>query len=468
MKKNSRLIALMLALFALLGAAACAANGPSGDTSTYDSAPQTTAKVIEVTTPEPVISVVAPPQTSPPDTSEFNTEELTDPAPPVTTAPPKPEDVLKILKPSGSGEAVTSIFDSENAEILNSREARFLALSLCEIKVTESKTLTDDVKNAVSAGISKQDLLLISPTDGVSLLSAGFLEDLSEAGIGINSESVGIRSSITETLTVGGGTYLLACEGLVSDLSASYALKYDGTPLSGDPAEDALSGNFTVERMLQYMAQIEGDALSLDSYSPLALYTGVGGHIFGKDDAGMPASALATHPKFADKFRAASELTSGASDTDTAVFTLSLLDKAEKDEIYLPLPKQNAEGEYATLIEKSELSLFAAPVGVVDGSRLSFIIKSFSMASAEYRDNIRKELTVNSGEKGAELIGIMEASAVLDLGMILGWGDIDDLIEDELYKGSKPEDFLSDRVVKMRNSAVEAAAKIVADRLKAQ
>ncbi len=448
MKKNSRLIALILALIAVSSLISCSAGG-NGDDTLDTSAPETTAEITEETTPEPAVSVVAPPETTLPE----------------ITLPPEAEDVINLLKEK-SAEAPSSLFGAEaDKELLDAREHRLLAEHLTALSVTEKSDIINDVKNTVLTGENDHNLLLLTTLSGMELLTQGYLEDLSEAGIGINSNSAGIRNTITDALTVANATYLLACDGLVSDLGASYTLKYNGTALSSDPVSAAINGNFTVELMLNYIAQIKGDAFTLSGHSPLAVYAGAGGHIFGKDESGLPASALATHPKFAVKFIAASSLTAAATEASSAVFTLSFLSPAGEGEIYLPLPKEDRLGGYATPLSAERLSLLAAPAGVIDGGRLGRLVTAFSLASSGYRDSVRARLTEKSGERGLSALEAIEASATLDLGMILGWGDIDDLIEDELKKGSKPGDFLTDRVVEMRNKAVEAAAKIVAGRL---
>ncbi len=451
MKTHSRLTALMLLLFALLSLISCSAGGE--DTSAPESSlsPETTAQVItDKTTEEPVISVVAPPEST---------------SPPETTAPPKAEDTISFLI-SDKGEAITSAFSEEEEKaLLDARAWRLLSEHLTDISVKESAVIVEDVKNTVLSQESLCDLLLLTASEGIDLLTQGCLEDLSQAGIGITADSAGIHKTVTDSLTVAGGTYLLASEGLVSDLHSSYALKYDGTALSSDPAAEALAGNFTVELMLTYIMEEGEETLAVSDRSPLVLYAGAGGHIFGKDEEGLPASALAIHPKFSSKFAAASDLTMNSSNAESGIFTLSLLTPAGAGEIFLPLPKEDKTGGYATLIEHESISLIAAPLGVIDGGRLNRLLASFNLASCDYREAVRSALTQKSGSRGRELLNLIEESAVLDLGMILGWGDIDDLIEDELKKGSKAEDFLSDRVLEMRNNAVQAAAKIVAGRL---
>ncbi len=445
MKTHSRLTALMLMLFTLISLISCSAGGDTTDTSDMSS-PETTATVTAETTPEPVISVVAPPET---------TEEITEPL-------PEPEDTLLILKEKGL--SLGNLFSAEENAVLQSKlEERFLREHKATVSIGEADDIIKTVTDSVAAGAAAADLLMLCPDSGITLLTRGLLEDLGMAGISINSNSTGVRKSLTESLVVG-GTYLIACDALSSYLPASYALKYDGTALSSDPVQAVLSDKFTVELMLTYISEKGEGTLAIGSASPLIVYRGVGGHIFAKDENGMPVSAPAKHEGFSGKYRAALELYAASSSESKGIFTLTKL-SPDENAVWLPLPKESESIEYSTPLDTEGVVLFAAPAGVIDGRRLATLFNAYNLVASDYRDAARAKLAYAEVEHSADLLTVIESSATIDLGPILGWGNIHKLLEDELKKGTSPEDILADRVVQMQNKAVESAAAILAGRL---
>lgn len=450
MKKYSRSLALLLALLLLITAAACSADIGEGTTEPAStSAPETTETYTAETTEE-AISVVATPETT------TNPETLT----------PKPNDILRILMQDGRGEAlISALAAEEDRELLNKREQKLLSEHALALELSKTATLTEKVQNDLLSGNSSYDLLLLDGVIGIELLAGGLLENLSEAGISVKPDSAGIHKSITESLTVGGGTYLVHCDALVSSLSSTYALKYNGRALSYDPVEKVSEGAFTLELMLAFITELETDAFSLSSSPELALFTAVGGEIFTKNETGIPISAVSAETGFAAKYDSAMSLLSSASEADTAVFTVSKLSASSDGEIYLPLPKADIESQYRSLVDADSLTLLAAPAGVVGGKRLNEDLSALNLSSYDYKEAVRNRIVEKSGAEGRNTLDIIEASMCLDLGILFGWGDLDEYIAEGMEKGISAETLLSDRITSMRNKAADTAAKIVADRL---
>lgn len=454
MKKHSRLIALLLGIFILLSAAACSGGGET-ETSAEETAdtrtPETTDVITPATTEEPSVSASATPET----TVEVTTEE---------TAPPVATDLIRILRQKDRGEAMSSLFaDGEEKALLSEREERLLREHLLGVEVILTDNIASRVGNDILAAEKGYDLLLLTPEDGIALLTDGMLENLAEAGIDIKPESAGVLRSLTESLTVGGGAYLVSTIALTSDITSTYALRYDGTALSSSPVESALSGNFTAELMLSYLKEAE-NAFSLGESSPLTLYRGLGGKIFVKTASGIPTSAVTDDAIFKSAYTAASDIGARSADSK-AIFTLEKISALESGNIYLPIPKATADIGYSLPADHATLSLLAAPAGVVSGNRLKTLVDALILSSGSYRDAVRTSIVKNGAERSLELLGIIETNSSLDLGILLGWGDIDDLIGDGLKKGTAADALLSDRMTEMRNKAVDVAAKIVADRL---
>ena len=450
MKKNSRFPALLLALLLLISAASCSAGGDEETTEIASTtAPETTVDHTEETTEEAITVVVLPETTETPE-----------------TLPPDPDDILRILMQDGTGEPIISALGAEeDRELLAAREQKLLRDYGVAIELSKTASLSEKLQNDLLAGNCGYDLLLTNAPLGIELLSAGLLENLSEAGIGITHDSIGIHQGITESLTIGGGTYLIHGDALVSSLSSVYALKYSGASLSSDPVKKAADGEFTVELMLTYISELKTDAFSLSSAPSLALFTAAGGEIFTKNENGIPVSAITADTGFAAEYSAALALLSGASESEKAAFTVSKLSSASEGEIYLPLPKADAGDQYRSLVDADTLSLIAAPEGVVGGKRLAELISALCLSSQDYKEAVRSRVVGKSGTEGEQMLGMIESSMCLDLGNLFGWGDLDEYLADAMNKGTTAEALLSDRMTTMRNKAVETAAKIVADRL---
>ncbi|MBO5701816.1 MAG: hypothetical protein J6S71_05210 [Clostridia bacterium] len=453
MKKYSRSLALLLAILMIFSVAACADSDTPEVTTEAETAstaaPETTETVTDVTTEEPSVSVVAPPET---------TEEITTPP---ETEPPKATDTIRIIMQSGIGEAILSgLAEEKYKSLLSDREKALLYDFGLGIELSKTEDLAEKIGNLVLAGENKYDLILTDPMIGTEMLSSGFLEDLSGAGIAIEN-APGIRQSITESLTVGGGIYLYSSYALMSDIPSAYALKYNGAKLSSDPVAKALAGDFTTELLLTY---IKESSFSLGEASPLTLYRGVGGKIFAENASGIPTSALTDSTMFGVTYGEALALISASTDQKPD-FTVEKISQLKSGEIYLPIPKASVELKYSTPLDHTTLSILAAPVGVVSGTRLNHLVSSLNSSSGAYREAVRAEIIKNGANDAGNLLKIIEDNSRLDLGILFGWGDIHDLISEALAKGTPSDTLLSDRMTEMRNKAVDAAAKIVAERL---
>jgi hypothetical protein len=224
-----------------------------------------------------------------------------------------------------------------------------------------------------------------------------------------------------------------------------------------------LSGDFTTELMLGYIAETKNSAVfSLGGESPMVLYSGLG-DIFTKNEKGVPTSAITSASGFSLAYGEALKL-SGAS-SDNAIFTLEKLSPLAEGATYLPIPKASRDLEYSSPVDESTLSLFAAPAGVISGKRLVSLINALCEASHDYRELARTEICNGGGEKAREMLDIIEKSTELDLGILLGWGDLYDYLEKGINNSKTADEILADRMTEMRNKAADTAASILADKL---
>ena len=448
MKKHSRLTALIVAIFMLLGSAACSRGGAEETTEiAATTAPETTEAISEETTEESSTVVATPETTNAPETE-----------------PPKPAEILRIIMQDGRGEAILSaLADEKTAPLLDAREKALLYEHSAQIELSKTEDLESHIKNHALAGDNRYDLVLTSPLTGIELLSAAALENLAGAGISITSESIGVGRSITESLSIGDGVYLFASDALVSDIGATYAIRYSGRTLSSDPIEKALAGEFTVELMLTYISELE-NAFAISSPSPLTLFHGVGGQIFCRNEKGVPSSAVNASTSFGAAYSSALTLYSKATEKE-AFFTLEKIAPPAEGEIYLPIPKANSDMNYSAPIDHDNVYLFAAPVGVISGNRLNTLVTALASCSNDYREAVRGEIIGNGSERSEEILNIIEDGKKLDLGVLLGWGDISDHVRKGLESNKTADAILADRMTDMRNKAAETAASILADKL---
>ena len=450
MKKHSRLTALFVAVFMLFGSTACSGGEVEATTEAETAAvaaPETTEAITEETTEESITVVATPETTTAPETE-----------------PPKAEETIRIIMQDGKGEAIlSSLAEDKYKSVLDAREKALLYEHSAQIELSKTENLEAFIKNEVASGEHRYDLVLTDPLTGIELLGAGALENLAGAGISITSDSIGIRKSITESLSVGGGVYLFASDALVSDITSAYALRYNGAKLSSDPIEKALAGEFTAELLLTYAAEAE-NAISIGSASPLTLFRGVGGNIFAKNENGIPLSAVNANTGFNTAYDFALAIYAKSTDSGS-IFTLEKLSALSEGEIYLPIPKSNADSTYSAPIDSEGVYLFAAPVGVISGNRLNALVTALASCSNDYREAVRAEIIGKGSEKAAELLDLIESGGKLDLGILFGWGDLCEYVEDGLKNGKSGADILADRKTDMRNKAAETAASILADKL---
>ena len=461
MKKNSRLLALLLALI-LLVFPACSISGIYEETTEADTTvPKTTETVIPESTEEPSVSVVVPPQTEPETTHPHTSEETT------SLYPPHDGETVRVLVQNSKSEAFTSEFaDGDTATYLSAREAALLADHNTVIRVSASADIVDRIKTGVQTDNNDFDFLLLNAKAGAELLTYGALEALSEVGIDITPKTAGVRESLTDSMSVGGAVYFIACDALISDIGALRVVEYNGAQLSSDPAKMAADGDFTLELMLSYIAELKTDSFSVDQNSMLALFCAVGGEIFVKGENGIPLSALAEDKDFAEKYGDALSLAKNDSQSNrTAAFTVTGISPTRDGITNLPLPKASADAEYETLVDAGSLTILAAPVGVVDGIRLAKLFNCLCVASTDLRVAERAKYIDEKNQYSEQIFSILENSAKLDLGIFLGWGDLDEYIADSLSSGKSAADLLGDRITTMRNKAVETAAGILAERL---
>lgn len=452
MKNHSRLTALLLCLILLLSSAACS-GGEVEETTEIASttAPETTEAITEETTEE-VISVVVPPETTDPPETEA----------------PKPEEIIRIIMQDGVGEAIISaLAEDEFKPLLDGREKALLYGHSAEIELSKAENLEKTIENTVLSGTGRYDLILTSPLAGIGLLNSGLLENLASAGISITPDRVGINKSLTESLSVGGGVYLFSSDALVSDTGATYAIRYSGDALSSDPVEKTLAGEFTAELLLTYDAETSGDNIFLtDGASPLVLYHGLGGNVFTQNEIGIPSSAVSDSPLFRTAYDEALKLYSAsASAKENAIFRIAKLSSLTGNEIHLPLPKATLDAEYVSPMDHTAVSIFAAPAGVISGSRLCALVDALNSSSHEYRETIRKSVYASGAERSAQTFEIIESHTCLDVGTLFGWGDISEHIENGLKNNKSADEILADRLTEMRNKAAETAASILAGKL---
>ena len=461
--KHSRFLALLLAVLILL--TLCVSCSPDSGTDESSDNESATTVTDAISTDEPSISVIVPPETFAPDTetgedSGEDTDEV--------TLPPTPTDYLRVLMQNGIGEAIVSqLAPEEDCELLDRRMSEMTSGFSASLTLASTTNVFATVQSQVLSGKNDYDVILLSASHASELFCSALLEDLSEAGISIGSDSTGIRKSLTESLSLGGGSYLICPDGLVSDISASYALRFKSDLISRNLVTEALSGDFTLD-VLNICIKELGAAANFDS-SPLALYSAFGGKLFTLSDSKLPEMGIDS-ASYTPAYNAAQTLLALGSSSKDAVFTLATLSAPAEGEIYLPIPKKDAQSEYVTPVDIEKMSCFASPTGVVDGERLADLLEAFNLSSSEYRSAVRERMlapTLEGGERSLarKLLENIESAARADLGILLGWGDLDEYISEGLLNKTSASALKGDREANLRREAIETASEIIADRL---
>lgn len=456
---TARLVSAMMAALLLLSLVGCGDDIGVGDVSTSPS----------VITTEAAVTTDLPSDTATDDPLVSGTTE----------------DLPPILSPNIEGMTFTVVCNSEAADLvsMSTIPGKIREKHGVELILRGSRNIFDEVNTRISSGdFTGMDLLLPSVAEGVQLTVSGALQDLSQAGIEISGESHGVNKSLTESITVGGGTYLLFSNALTSDIYATSAVLYRsdlaGGNLGYDPVSFALNGELDVENFIVcanyagVYAQLNGgNSLTVPSNNSAgkSLLLALGGRIFTSDTQGLPClapvdegSALAD--AYADSLKVLSHAKPHKKGV-SSILQVTTLGAVSEGEIYLPLPCAKS-GKYISPVDLSRCSVLAVPNGIVNGRRTAALLSAISECGNESRSKAIASLYTGSDDgNGAVLAGMILNSQTADTAALLGWGDFDDFFGDGLASGTTYAELMKDKTLSDRQDTLATAVAIVAERL---
>ena len=453
MKRFCSVTAMFLAVILLFSVfAGCGTDAPD------ESRPQeagTTAAPAR-TSAEPAATTVGPEYTASP-----------------VNPPETPEEASFSVWKSAQSESFLSGRE-EDAPLYAARAEGFLASSGIALK----ETVTEDLRNAVTNGVLSGDvpdiLLLNVRTEGTPLFCAGVLQDLSAAGIGLSAESDCTVLTLTQDLMYNGRLFLVPYRGLLSDVSASFAVSVRNRSDAYLKLNKAfLQGEYTLDTVLSYLREweeldpetmadewsdvsseeyltFENPAIGGGSKALEALFFGAGGRVMwpGK----TPEIRVYSLP-FSDAFTAASAFAPHLSDREETIGISVLSERNTQERTLLPLPKISSSAVYMTPVEAENLTVVAAAGGLVYGQRAAEMLQLLSDLSAELRT-----AAVLSEDLPAQTAEILFSTQHVDLAKIYTWGDLYDMVFS--YLGSAGYSALAnnaelDRRIKVADNAAE-------------
>lgn len=452
---------LLVAVMTLIASAGCSSGGET-----------------EISVPDPVVTSAPAVTSVGPGTAGLHTG-----APRDTEAEPEGNDV-NVLSPERFGESFTFLCENTAPDLfVISQNVGAVAE---KYGVTPILKGADDmysaVKSAVDSGnITDADLLLPTVATAMRLTVGGYLQDLSEAGIGITPDTAGINSALTSDVNIFGGIYMLFCEGLTSDVTASYGVLYRpglvGVGFFYDPPSMIFSGEWSVSDFITcanyagtYASLAGGSGLTMtsDSTHRLMLLGALGGNLYTAGANGQPEfSSVAEGSELAGAYSAALSLLNSVNPPKplkTPVMEITRINSVKSGEVYLPLPF--IDGTARTPVDTAQCSVFAAPKGIAGGKRTAAIIAAWcDVVGSGARRELLRSVYSDAVENGKAMTDLIFRRQTADPALLLGWGDFDKLISDGLEARTSLKTLTEDRTFSDRKQALVTAAGIVAGRL---
>lgn len=387
--------------------------------------------------------------TTAPETSAVTTAPITENT---TEAPPPEPDELLVLRDANATDRVT---DGGVGERL---------VKDYGIRITErdDADIVKTVRSSVQAGKSDDyGALLLTTKSAVELLCEGHLQDLSAAGIEVDTHLA--SDDVSRKLAFGGGVYMIYSNALSSKFTSAYGVLYRAEELDAELAKLVLDGDFTLEIAMN-MAKGKDSSLSanIDAKGISLVFCGLGGKLFEIGDKGLPAVAFGGE---ADAAYRALLGSSAAMTADGGIFTVTKLSAAREGEFYLPMPKANsAQASYVTPIDTDTASVLALPDGITSGAFAKRAFEAISAASADAPAKMAASLAPIEGDAHTIAEKIV-ASLSIEPSLVYGWGDMSEFLFENIVWRVDFDTVLADKSLSDRREAVDIAASIIKGRI---
>ncbi len=323
---------------------------------------------------------------------------------------------------------------------------------------------TSNVKGALSVAVAsgdKYDLVSVSAVTGGSLVSEGWLTDMTGDGV---PRLQGINYSLSEDLSPNGGIYLAVSELTLSDISASYALRlptadeYDDIYMTclGMPL-DAFRTSGRV-MTLDELSRLSGSiSFGAEAGAELALVESLGGRIFGRDDMGN-ITVSRPDEDYKKAYNAALRLFKEAE--ASALITVSRLSPVGEGTAYVQMPVMQAGDRAITPMSTQDLTVLAMAGGGAENETLEFWFSELTLTTSAAREAAMASLCSGGLDKA-----VLERRA-LDPERVYKFGGLGELYGDGLSSGLALDAVISaDRLYSDRLKAAGVAINILISRL---
>lgn len=368
-----------------------------------------------------------------------------------------------------NGEAINDAVFNRNSAI-----AERFNVTFAEMTHTDANP-TPLAKKTIQAGEDVFDVILhgnqISP-----LITAGMLIDLNTIPY-MDLEKPWYDQNANASLSIGGKLHVTAGEMTSMDNNATWCFQFNKSLAEdldvGDLYGMVKDGTWTMD-VLKSMVEVasfdldgngvmnEFDQWGIESqsFNTMALMVGSGCQTFTKDADDMPVLAIGTEHYF-DTFQKAVSINGNMdvclyaenysdaypgdslwSDCMDKCFTegrslfnfaglnrVTLFREMETDFGILPIPKwDEAQTEYRNVVSLWCAALMGVPKTAGDTERTGILLEALNAESLYTLTPAYYEVTLKSksarDEESAEMLDIIFASRVYDLGNMYGWGDV--------------------------------------------
>ena len=354
------------------------------------------------------------------------------------------------------------------------------------VNIPEDGDLSSVASRAIRAGDDQFDIMSHGLSQVTGLMTTGGLYDLKEIPY-VDLSKPWWDQRAREQLTINGRLYATTSDYIILDKDATWIIMFNKQLIKDygldDPYKMVKDGTWTIDKMYEMMTaaslDLNGDGkmdendqwgIVSQHYNALAFYNAAGECISKVNSAGEPEITMYnqraidvcekivtlqsdknTTLNADDYYNKIADVWDGLQlvvfNTNRGLFyyagmnRVTLLRDMETDFGIIPPPKYNTEQDrYYIAIHPSCTSSVAIPVTVENTERTGLILEAltaeskYTLLPAYYDISLKTKFARD--DESQEMLDIIFANRIYDLGQVFGWGSAAGFFEQQLSKGT--------------------------------